>query len=137
MSLQTICLESTPRIHAGLTLALGSSTQAAKQASSHGLSSAPRPQRINPLGVDRIRLEGFFLLGQSSCAAKKFSELKENTASTGAELRLRKRYSRPATGKLELSASPGRNGLQPVISTSRGTSTSLRRTVPNGKRVSN
>src|SRR5882724_13218442 len=92
---------------------------------------------MNPFDVERIRLDGAFLLGQSSCAAKKFSVLKENTASTDAELRLRKRYSMPATGRLELSASPGENGLQPVSSTSRGTSVSLRRTVPNGNRVSN
>src|SRR5258705_7846840 len=136
MSLQTSCRASTPRIHVGLTLAFGSPTQTAKHASSHGLSSGPRPQRMNPLGVVRIRSEGCFLLGQSSCADKKFSELKENTASTDAELRLRKRYSRPATGRLELSASPGENGLQPVSSTAKGNSASLRRTVPNGNRLS-
>src|SRR5258705_10138276 len=136
-SFQTSCRVSTPRIHAGLTFAFESSAQIAKHASFHGLSSGPRPQRMNPLEVDRIRLEGAFLLGQSSCAARKFSELKENTASTDAELRLRKRYSRPATGRLELSASPGENGLQPVSSTSRGISASLRRTIPNGNRLSN
>src|SRR5882672_8306974 len=136
MSFQTSCRVSTPRIHAGLTFALGWSTQTAKHASFHGLSSGPRPQRMNPLVVDRIRFEGAFLLGQSSCAARKFSVLNENTASTDAELRLIKRYSRPATGRLELSASPGENGLQPVSCTSRGISGSVRRTVPKGNRLS-
>src|SRR5256885_5555898 len=42
-----------------------------RSASSHGSFSGPRPQRMNPLEVDRIRLEGAFLLGQSSCAARK------------------------------------------------------------------
>src|SRR5882724_2309313 len=91
---------------------------------------------MNPFDVERIRLDGAFLLGQSSCAAKKFSVLKENTASTDAELRLRKRYSRPATGRLDLSASPGENGLQPVSSTSKGKLASLRWTVAKGNRLS-
>ena len=63
--------------------------------------------------------------GRTACgsppAAMKFLALKENTASTGLSLRLVKRYSSAATGRLELSASPGSNGLQPVISTLSGT----------------
>ena len=50
----------------------------------------------------------------------KFLALKENTASTGLLLRLVNRYSNAATGRLELSGSPGSNGLQPVISTLSG-----------------
>ena len=46
------------------------------------------------------------------------------------------RYSRAATGRLELSGSPASNGLQPVISTFRGSSSSVSVTVPNGKRAS-
>ena len=65
----------------------------------------------------------------------KFLALKENTASIGPLLRLVNRYSRAATGRLELSASPGSNGLQPVISTPSGTCGSAERTTPNGKRV--
>src|SRR4051794_26121509 len=42
-----------------------------------------------------------------------------------------------AAGRLELSESPGENGLHPVIATSTGMSSSARRTVANGKRFSN
>ena len=48
-----------------------------------------------------------------------------------------KRYSRPATGRLESSASPGSNGLQPVISTASGTAGSVSVTRPNGNRARN
>ncbi len=46
-------------------------------------------------------------------------------------------YSSTATGKLELSASVGINGLQPVIFILRGISVSARSTVANGKRARN
>ena len=45
------------------------------------------------------------------------------------------RYSSAATGRLELSASPGSKGLQPVISTSAAPAGRSASTVPNGKRV--
>jgi len=46
-------------------------------------------------------------------------------------------YSREATGRLELSASPGMKGLHPVMLTSSGISSSSRSTVANGKRAEN
>ena len=77
--------------------------------------------------------------GRTACGlppvAMKFFALKENTASSGPLLRLVNRYSSAATGRLELSASPGSNGLQPVISTLSGTCGSVSVTTPNGKRV--
>ena len=61
----------------------------------------------------------------------------EKTASTGLLVRLTKRYSTAATGRLEASASPGMKGLQPVASTATGMAGSWRATVPKGKRVVN
>ena len=46
-----------------------------------------------------------------------------------------KRYSKPATGRLEQSASPGSKGLQAVSSTSSGTWLSESRTAAKGKRA--
>ena len=54
-----------------VTLDGTTATQAAKDASSHGLSSTPGPHRMNPLAVDRIRSDGVFL-NRSWRSARKF-----------------------------------------------------------------
>src|SRR5579872_2045715 len=119
-SRQTSCGASTPRIQARFTFVAGSSTQIARETSRHGSFLILGPCKMNPLAVGVMRSVGRPLLNDSSRIAKKFGELKENTASIGAALRFVKRYSIAATGKLELSASPGMNGLQPLRSTSSG-----------------
>ena len=48
-------------------------------------------------------------------AGTKLRTLNENTASSSSSPVLVNVYSRPATGRLELSASPGSNGLHPVM----------------------
>ena len=117
-----------PRNQAWFTFVSGSDTVAAKAASSQGLSFDPSPHRMNPPAM-----------GRTACGlppvAMKFFALKENTASKGLRLRLVNLYSRAATGRLELSASPGSNGLQPVISTFNGICGSVSATMPNGKRL--
>ena len=62
----------------------------------------------------------------------KLTVLKEKTASTILLELFKNVYSRAATGKLELSSSPGINGLQPVMSVARGISWSSRETVAKG-----
>src|SRR2546428_10570007 len=99
-----------PRNQAWLTFTVGSETVAEKALSSQGRSLALPPQRMKPPAIARTAC-GLFP------DAMKFLALKENTASGSVRLRFVRRYSRAATGKLELSASPGSNGLQPVSST--------------------
>ena len=66
----------------------------------------------------------------------KFFVLYENVASIGAPVGFMKVYSSAPTGKLDLSASPGTKGLQPVSVTRSGISGSFSSTVANGKRAS-
>src|SRR5882757_2670418 len=99
-----------PRNHSWFTFASGSETVAENAPSSHGFSGGPPPQRINPPAM-----------GRTACGlcptVMKFLAWNENTASSGALPELVNRYSTAATGRLELSGSPGSKGLQPVIST--------------------
>ena len=69
-------------------------------------------------------------------AAMKLRALHEKTPARACAVGFVSRYSRAAKGRLELSGSPASNGLQPVISTFRGSSSSSSVTVPNGKRAS-
>ena len=117
-----------PRNQAWFTFAPESDTVAENAASSHGFSLDPPPHRMNPPAIGRTASE-------LPLVAMKFFALKENTASSGSLVRLVNRYSRAATGRLELSASPGSNGLQAVSSTFSGTCGSVRVSTPKGKRV--
>jgi len=62
---------------------------------------------MNPLAVDRIRADGFLLPERVAIRRQEILRMKREHASTDVELRLRKRYSTPATGRLELSCVSG------------------------------
>ena len=79
----------------------------------------PDSDNINPF--DKGLINAFPPL-----TAMKLTELYENTASMADLPVLVNEYSIPATGRLELSASVGINGLQAFIETLRGTSGSSR-----------
>ena len=67
----------------------------------------------------------------------KLRALYENVPDRGVEVVFRISYSIAQTGRLELSESPGTNGLQAETLASTGSSRSLRSNCANGKRASN
>ena len=119
-----------PRNQAQFTFVSGSATAAAKLASSHGWSFGPEADRTKPWGAARTDCSPL-------SRARKFFELKEKTASTGASLLFVKRYSSAQTGRLALFASPASKGLQPVSSTASGSRSSESAMEAKGKRASN
>ena len=141
MSFQAIVSESNqpPRNQAWFTLTLGSLTVAAKAASSCGASGLDPLESTKPPGIALTAgglsaAVGLAVL-RLPLTAMKFSAFQENTAWTSEADRLVKRYSSAATGRLAASALPGSKGLQPQISTSRGTSGSCNVTVAKGNFV--
>ena len=117
-----------PRNQAWFTFRPGSPVVARMLPCSQPFSLGAELQSMKPSGMLRT--------ARAFCpTAMKFLALNEKTASSGWLVVLMKRYSRAATGRLESSASPGSKGLQPVISTCKGTDLSSRLTVANGKRV--
>ena len=126
-----VCGSNQPPLnHARFTFAAGSSATTASHASSWWASGHAPPWKINPPGVARVERSGCGPPRHSSTAAgRKLGALKEKTASSSSSPAWVKVYSRPATGRLALSASPGSKGLQPVIraaSGSEGSASSMR-----------
>ena len=103
----------------------GSLVKTAKSPLVSGLSFTPSSERINPSGRAFILLMPFAWL-------IKFFELYEKSASIFDVPVFLNVYSKAPTGKLELSASVGMNGLQPVSRTSTGISSSCISMMANG-----
>ena len=101
---------------------------------------ANRPSRLGSFsGASWLSTKPFFMGCTDESALlvlyMKLRVLNEKTASTGASEVLVKAYSKPATGRPELSSSLGIKGFQAVIVTSRGRSPSRNRSSAKGKRA--